>query len=146
VRRIVHYGNCQMRILSGLYRQFVAPLTGDVVSWINPYDARLSSADCATIAFADIIVGQVHNQKSFVGLDGVSTRAQRHLIPTVNASFLRPPICREDQCAAADLRNPAALAMLANGGLRCASGHPAGPSSNHLPTGLRGPIYCTNRR
>jgi hypothetical protein len=79
-------------------------------------------------------------------LHGVSTRAQRHLIPTVNASFLWPPMCREDQCAAADLRNPAALAMLANGGLRCASGHPAGPSSNHLPTGLRGPIYCTNRR
>jgi tetratricopeptide (TPR) repeat protein len=90
VRRMVYYGNCQMGILGDLYRQFVAPSTGDVVSWINPYDAPLSSVDCATIASADIIVGQVHKQKSFIGLAGLSTRAQRHLIPTVNASFLWP--------------------------------------------------------
>ena len=58
MRRIVYWGNCQMQALHNLHRQFVAPTTGDILAWVNPWEA-VSDKQLAEIAAADLVVGMV---------------------------------------------------------------------------------------
>jgi hypothetical protein len=89
MRRVVYFGNCQMQAMRGLHHRFVIPVSGDVVSWVNPYQT-ISNADRAAIASADLIVGQVNNKQSVVSLTDLpspASPAPRHLVPLLGGSF-----------------------------------------------------------
>src|ERR1700722_742879 len=91
VRRIVYWGNCQMEALCRMHVRFAKPSTNDVVSCVNPYQPHpLTGTERAAIEDADLIVGQVHNQKSLETLAALSSAAPRHLVPMVGAGFLWP--------------------------------------------------------
>ncbi|MBN8900903.1 MAG: tetratricopeptide repeat protein, partial [Rhodospirillales bacterium] len=75
--------------MTALYRRFVAPRTGDEVTYVASYE-NLTDEGRRAVECADIVVQQLFGVAPLIDLDDVTTSAQRLLIPNVSASFLWP--------------------------------------------------------
>ena len=88
-RRVVLVGNCQMQAMTQLYKRFVAPRTGDQLTYIQSYQ-ELSAESRTAIEQADLFVEQLFDLKQEADFAGISTSAERLFIPMVTGGFLWP--------------------------------------------------------
>jgi tetratricopeptide (TPR) repeat protein len=89
MRRIVFLGNCQIFWLHDCYRRFIAPDTGDVLTYVDPR-TPLSAEDRAATEQADLIVQQRLEFGLAGDLTGLALRGDRQEFPLVTAAFLWP--------------------------------------------------------
>jgi hypothetical protein len=87
IRKIVFAGNCQLAMLTSLYRRVVVPETEDVVDYVPSYQDA-STQQRRAIAEADVLVSQVLDFIPRIG--DLETTAKVHLVPNVTAAFLWP--------------------------------------------------------
>lgn len=88
MRNVLFYGNCYAGNLNGIYSSTIAPLNGDVSSYLSSYEEGEDSE--RRIAAADIIVQQVFDVDQKVGLDFNAIKADVIRFPTVSLGFLWP--------------------------------------------------------
>lgn len=86
-RKIVFVGNCQLAMLTNVYRRLVATETGDEVSYVPAYENATREQRCL-IATADMLVRQVLEFVPRIG--ELDTGATIQLVPNITAAFLWP--------------------------------------------------------
>ena len=87
-RRIVFLGDCQAIALMKAYRDFVAPFTGELITWVDA--GRANEAEVRSIAEADVVVSQVFNIETPVSAAGMRADALKVEFPAVFIGFLWP--------------------------------------------------------
>jgi hypothetical protein len=87
-RKIVFLADCQAVALMRVYRDFVVPLTGDIVRCVAP--GRASKADLESIAEADAVVSQIFNVEQNITTAHMRTGALKVEFPAIFVGFLWP--------------------------------------------------------
>ena len=86
-RQIVFVGNCQLGMLTNLYRRVVSPVTGDQVEYVAAYE-HATEAQRNLIGNADLVVRQVLDFAARIG--DLETRGDVQLVPSISSAFLWP--------------------------------------------------------
>jgi len=89
MRQVLFLGNCQAASLAGVYRDHIAPETGDGVSYL-PTAWPLSDAEAELVKAADVIVDQVFDFKQTIALADLAHGGRVVRFPTVSGAFLWP--------------------------------------------------------
>ncbi len=87
--RIFFFGNCQIQALHDVYRNLVAPLTGDTIAWQHSF-APLLPENEAAIAACEVLVTQSAHFEPQTDITHIETTARRIVVPVVGTPFLWP--------------------------------------------------------
>jgi tetratricopeptide (TPR) repeat protein len=88
-RKLVFLGDCQAFALAQVYREFVAPITEESVSFANAADAP-SQAGMRSIEDADVVVAQVFDMERKLTAAGMRGDAEKVEFPAIFLGSLWP--------------------------------------------------------